>query len=178
MVSTPEARAVTPQTVAKKSLVAIGVALIVLFVAGAVLARTVGNTSKETSSAAATTAGSAQATSKTTTTKDWPSDTLLSALLGTGAALVLVGLLYSRITTIKLPGGSEIDLSPDEKKKVAEKVAKKVQDKAVNPEEAPQITVAAVETLRREKTRAGFLQMPDDKVDQAVDAAIENPSFS
>src|SRR5207302_7795099 len=40
------------------------------------------------------------------------SDTLDIFLLGVGLVLVLVGTLYSRISKIGLPGGSEIDLTP------------------------------------------------------------------
>ena len=66
----------------------------------------------------------------TTTTKNLPSDTLLTTLLATGSILVLAGLLYSRISAIKVPGGGEVDfITADDKQQVQDKVAEAIANK-------------------------------------------------
>jgi len=66
-----------------------------------------------TSAATTTTATGTVATAgrSSTVTKSPPSDTMLTEILGVGALLMLVGFLYPRINTIKLPGGAELDLA-------------------------------------------------------------------
>lgn len=64
----------------------------------------------EKSGAGTTTATSTTKTAggtETTTTTVTPQEGVLLALLGTGAVLVLAGALYTRPTTLKLPGGAE-----------------------------------------------------------------------
>ena len=101
-------------------MVAGGSLLVALFVVGMVDARGIGNETTETSPVAAGMASSSPAagdtTTKTTKTKNAPSDTLLTAILASGAALIIVGALYSRISTITLPGGVSIGLTTQETK--------------------------------------------------------------
>jgi hypothetical protein len=155
-----DAKVIVPETRAKKSLVWIGSLLIALFVAGIVLTRTVGNTTTKITSSGTT----------KTTTKTFGSDTLLTALLATGAALIVVGLLYSRISVIKLPGGAEIALNPDEKKAVEAKVKEKVEQEQIPPEAAPMLTMEALDEARSQKLRRGVLTLTPDEVGQVVDA--------
>ena len=172
---------VVPESKAKHSLVVLGLALIALFVIGVLLARFIGSETEEVSTPAAATTGvdtTSAATSevtKETTTKEWPSDTLLTALLATGAVLFTVGLLYARISVIKVPGGGEITLSQEEKDKVAEKVAEKVNANQVSPEDAPRVTMAALERLAVEKQMLGPAQLSLERVGAAVDEATPPP---
>jgi hypothetical protein len=118
---------------------ALGAVLLALFVAGAVIAQTEGSeTRKTTPEAKTTTTSSGEAkkeasgpTTSTTTSgaitetetrTTTPQEGVLLALLATGALLVLVGALYSRITTIKVPGGGELVLSPEETKAVSDTI--------------------------------------------------------
>lgn len=64
-----------------------------------------------TSASTTTTATPIAGTSSLTVTKNPTSDMLLTELLGVAAVMMLVGFLYPRINTIKLPGGGELDLS-------------------------------------------------------------------
>lgn len=168
------ATVVVPETKAKKSLVWIGAVLIAMFVIGVAVARLVGSESEETSSPTTDTTATAQVT-KTTKTKDLPSDTLLTAVLATGGVLIVVGLLYSRISAIKLPGGGEITLTTEEKEKVAAKVAEKVSEGRVEAEAAPQVTLAALDQLTIEKQAAVAPQLPDAQVEATVEAVVQRP---
>jgi hypothetical protein len=126
-------------------LCALGVLLVALFIAGVVVTRTPGNESTKTTPNAVTTttgdtttgagsgneAGSSKTTSTTSTeggvsseaTENAPSEGVLLAVLGTGVLLILVGALYPRLATVKLPGGAELVLTPEESKQVEGHVA-------------------------------------------------------
>lgn len=152
-------------------LVALGSLLIALFVAGLVIARTTGSETTTTApagrpgstSATAAVHTQAAATSTTTTTKSTPTEAELLALLGTGVVLVLAGALYSRLSAIKLPGGAEIDLTPEEKTAVAHEVATQAarvaKTTSPNHEQLAQTTAdaldAALDSARLMKLRAG-----------------------
>jgi len=84
-----------------------------------------------------------------TTTKSWPSETLITSLLAVGAVLIIVGFLWARITSIKV-AGAEIGLSDDEKEKVAETLTAKV-PKEANAEDAAKAAVGVVTALTQEK---------------------------
>ncbi|HEY1688016.1 MAG TPA: hypothetical protein VGF95_04050 [Solirubrobacteraceae bacterium] len=74
-----------------------------------------------------------------------------------------VGALYSRVNAIKLPGGAEIDLSPDEKSAVAHEVATQAAEAATavgaDHEQVAQTTAhalgAALDSARVMKLRNG-----------------------
>jgi hypothetical protein len=88
-----------------------GAVLVVAALAVAAVAWSVGS---ETTTTPATTGAAS-----TTSTTSPPSDNLIIAILASGAALILAGGLYGRITSLKLPGGVEVGLSQEEKEKVA-----------------------------------------------------------
>ena len=95
----------------------------------------------------------------TTTTKSWPSETLITSLLAIGAVLVIVGFLWARITSIKV-AGAEIGLSDDEKEKVANALTEKVPEGA-NPEEAAKAALSAVSALTEQKATGAALTDAD-----------------
>lgn len=142
-------------TKAKWQLVLLGSVLILLFLGGAAYSLGVGSKKKVVRNPGR----------ETTTSRDVPSGSLLEALLATGATLIVLGLFYGRITVIKLPGGSELDLSPVEKNAVAATVKKEVVAGKVPPEAAPAVTVAAMEHARERKAAGSF---SDDDVTSAV----------
>ncbi len=121
---------------AHRALVAIGVVLVLLALAVAVVGRLAGTVVTKNGDS--------------TTTKSWPSDTDFTALLSSGAVLVLTGFLWSRISAIKLPGGAEIDLSSDEQKQTAAAVAEKLGPNAA-PQKVAEETQKAVSAVRRAK---------------------------
>lgn len=145
----------TAATKANRPLVALGAAMVALFLAGVVYSLAIGSKT--------TVVG--PLLHRTTTTRSAPSGTLLEALLATGATLMVLGLFYGRITVIKLPGGGELDLSAVEKNAVAEGVRKEVAAGKVPPEAAPAVTVAAIEHAREQKAVA---PLSDDDVTSAV----------
>jgi hypothetical protein len=199
---------------AKGFLVAVGFLLMALFVAGLIAGRVYGTQTEETSTptssgtteatttgaSGATAAGAAASATSTsgatmttkTTTKNFGSDSLLTAMLASGAALFALGFLYTRISAVKLPGGAEIDLNPEEKDKVKEEVQKRVKDGEVVPEAAPAVTLAAVDQARAAKmsqwgssselgnpvvdwgtaTSGWGSGLSDEEVAQSVDSAV------
>jgi hypothetical protein len=154
----PDRQVFFQQTQAKKSLVVLGAFLIVLFLAGVVLTRVVGNT--------------ADTVGTRTTTKVFVSDTVLTAILSTGVFILLIGLLYSRITAIKLPGGAEIDLRPQEEHLLRAKVKETIvthddldrQDLGSLLSEARHFAIA-------QKVDTGTFLLSEHDIDQAVKQA-------
>ncbi len=141
----------------KKSLVWIGSVALALGLALIVLTWAVG--SKTTESPAPSSNGAQTATEKTTKTRSVPSEGLITAVLGTGAALVVVGFLYGRISTIKLPGGVEVSMSKEAEKKTIEKaVAKHPND----PEKAATVAQKAQSLLLVEEPGEGTAVSPTD----------------
>jgi hypothetical protein len=164
-----------PGTKRKTSLVVLGLVLIALFLVGLVLARVWGTETVETSTPTSTTA--TQVT-KTTEAKELPSDTLLTALLATGGILVLLGLLYTRITAIKVPGGGEITfIKPEEKEQVKEKVTAAIEEKkaagaTVSEADAAKVAVDALANLAEQKKQITTGPAPSEVVDSAVQSAV------
>ena len=142
-------------TKANRALVVLGAVMIALFLAGEAYSLRIGSKTKVT----------VLPGRQTTTKRDAPSNSLLEAVLATGATLIVLGLFYGRITVIKLPGGGELDLSSVEKNAVADTVKQEVVAGKVPPEAAPAVTVAAIEHARERKAVA---PLSDDDVTSAV----------
>ncbi len=143
-------------------LIALGVVLVICFGAGTVYARSAGSETVEKAGA-----GSGDKASKTTTTKNAPSETLLTTLLGTGAALIIVGALYGRISTIKLPGGVEVSMS----KEAEEKTIKKSVEKHPNEPDKAAAVAQKAQTLLLQEAEEGSTTPTDGDIDAAVDLA-------
>jgi hypothetical protein len=157
-------------------LIFFGLLLILGFAYGVYYARDSGSVVVETPAAAETgsagatgasgaggTTGEAKATTKTT--KNAPSDTLLTAILGAGAALFIVGVLYGRISTIKLPGGVEVSLTKEEEEETAKKSA---EQHPGDPQKAAMVAQKAQALLREEKAR-GLVALPEANIESAVE---------
>ena len=147
---------------AHEALVAIGLVLAVLAVAVAVSGRVAGTTVTKKGD--------------TTTTKSWPSETEFTALLSSGAVLVLTGFLWTRISAIKLPGGAEIDLNSDEQQKTAAAVAAKMGPDAP-PQKVAEATQKAVSAVRRAKASVApptvaTPTLPDDRIEEVVSSVV------
>lgn len=159
----------------KQSLVIIGSVLLVLFFALLIFNRAVGSETKEKSqpttqpsgnqATSGTGTGAASETEKTTEKKDVPSDTLLTAILASAAALILAGVLYGRISTIKLPGGVEIDLNKAEKETIAQQVAEQMPD--ADRETVATVTQQAATEVRHLKASGGAVA-PPEKIGEIV----------
>ncbi len=171
----PKSVAVPVKTKPSWTLIICGLVLAAAFIGGLVFSYKVG--SKETvvghpGSTETITTGSVPVTttvqaSQTTTKKGVPSDNLLQGLVATGAILIVVGVLYGRITTIKFPVG-EIDLSPDEATKVATEAAQEAS--ATSPQSVPAVTAAALAHARAEKRQGGGA-LTDADITEAVQKA-------
>jgi hypothetical protein len=136
---------------AHKWMVVIGVSCLSAAVVTAILGRVSGS--------------SVEKVGTTTTTKAWPSETLITSLLAVGAVLVIVGFLWARITSIKV-AGAEIGLSDDEKKKVAAALTQKVPED-VKPEEAATAAMSVVTALAEQKAAGAALT--DAEISKAVE---------
>jgi len=178
------------------ALFALGVLLILMLVVALVVARTNGTetrtisppTSTSTTSYTTTVprcvpcrstprAGSGSTTTATggtskTTTKGMPSEAVLLSLLGTGAILVLAGALYNRLSAIKLPGGAEITLTPEEREQVAAKVAEKA-GAGADPEAVARATAAALPLAHATKLVTG-VALREPEIDQAAAVGVES----
>jgi hypothetical protein len=168
-VQRPDPKVVIPKE-ANPWLIALGCVLILLFVAGVGFNRAVGSETKETKPAAASEGAAAEpqeATTTTTKSKDVPSETLLTALLGSGAVLILVGVLYARINSIKLPGGAELTLTQKEEEAATEKVTAVLPDDA-DPQTVAKVTQATLAKMQEEKA-AGRITVPEAKIEHIVE---------
>lgn len=144
-------------------LIALGIALVICFAGGTVYARTAGSETVEKPGP------EAKATeAKTTTTKNAPSETLLTTLLGTGAALLIIGVLYGRISTIKLPGGIELTLSKEAEKKTIKKSLEKHPNQ---PSKAAEVAQTAQTLLLQGAGEGG--SPTADPSDAEIEHAIE-----
>lgn len=156
---------------AHRGLVVIGGLLIVLVIVVGAVDRFAGSETKEVTTPAKV---KGEKEEKVTETKAVISDTLLTTLLGAGAALILVGVLYARISAIKLPGGTEIDLlNKDDVKASADAVAKEAEQK--NTQDPKAIAAATAETLaivNQEKTSSAQ-ELPAEAYEQAAAKAFE-----
>jgi hypothetical protein len=167
-VQRPDPKVVIPKE-ANPWLIALGCVLILLFVAGVGFNRAVGSETKETKPAAAGegAAEPQEATTTTTKSKDAPSETLLTALLASGAVLILVGVLYARINSIKLPGGAELTLTEKEEEAATEKVAAVLPDDA-DPQTVAKVMQATLAKMQEEKA-AGRITVPEAKIEHIVE---------
>ena len=145
MVGAPVKEQVQHHQGAHPSMVAIGAACLIVAIAVGILGRVSGTTVEKVGD--------------TTTTKSWPSETLITSLLAVGAVLVIVGFLWDRITSIKV-AGAEIGLSDDEKEKVADALTEKVPEGA-KPEEAAKAALSVVSALTEQKAAGGGLTDAD-----------------
>jgi flagellar basal body-associated protein FliL len=144
-------------------LIFLGCLLVVLFAGGVVYSRVVGSETREISPPAK----KASVIPKVTKIKSVPSETLLTAVLASGAVLILVGVLYARINSIKLPGGAEIGLSTEEKESAAKKVAEVLPADA-DAKTAAKVTLATTDKMRHAKTTGAF-NVPDAKIGEIVE---------
>jgi hypothetical protein len=127
--------------------------------------------SKTTTGASNSTTTTAAGASRTTT-KSTPSEAVLLALLGTGAVLILAGALYARLSVIKLPGGAEIQLSPEERERVIEQVAANAG--AASPPDVAHAMAAALQLAHTTKTVSGGV-LDADGIRQAAAAVTPAP---
>lgn len=156
----------------RRTLFAVGALLILLSAVGVILSMVVG--SRSITSASPTTSNTAGAaktttTTTTTTTKNVPSNELIIAALGAGAVLVAISGLYGRITSLTLPSGIEVDLSQEEKERVARRAIRQAQDQTSDADQLAQVTAEAIERGKALKA-AG---LPETKwVDAAAEKAV------
>lgn len=134
----------------KKSLVLLGVLALLLGLALIVVTWSVG--SKTTETPAASSSSAKTAAKKTTTTKSPPSEGLITAVLGTGAALIVIGFLFGRISTIKLPGGVEVAMNKEAEQETIEKAVEKHPGE---PEKAAVVAQKAQALLLQENAGGG-----------------------
>jgi heme/copper-type cytochrome/quinol oxidase subunit 2 len=142
------------------AMVAIGAVCLIVATVVAVLGRASGSTVEKVGD--------------TTTTKSWPSETLITSLLAVGAVLIIVGFLWARITTIKV-AGAEVALSDAEKKDVADTLTEKVPEDA-DPKEAAAATVNVMTALTEEKATSGPLTQA--KISAVADQHFEGLTTS
>jgi hypothetical protein len=109
--------------------------------------------------------------SKTTKTKEFPSETLLTALLSAGGVLILVGALYGRVTSIKA-FGAELGLAPAETNKVVQKVTEKL--KGEPAEKVAEALPTALDHARGRKQVTGVARLSDRDIDAVADAAARS----
>lgn len=159
----------------KPAVIAVGVLLIALFVAGLVLSRAVGGETTEKTTPGPCTGTTTTTTSctasqeKTTQTKSFPSEALLTALLTTGGVLILVGLFFGRITSIKA-FGAELGLAPRETDKVVKKVTEKLKDQ---PEKVGDAIPAALNQARAVKQTAAGATLSDRTINALASNVAE-----
>jgi hypothetical protein len=159
-------------------LIGLGAIMVIAVAIGVFYARDSGSETVETSPPAQSNSSQPQATVKTT--KSAPSDSLLTTVLGAGAALIIIGVLYGRISTIKLPGGVEIGLTKNEEDKAAKMIGEKLKEKAdgeVDPVETAKATQEAADLLLQAKARvqakAGPIELPEDEMVSVVEKVVE-----
>jgi hypothetical protein len=144
MVDAPVKERVQQMEGARASMVAIGAVCLIVAIAVAILGRVSGTTVEKIGD--------------TTTTKSWPSEALITSLLAIGAVLVIVGFLWTRITSITVLG-AEIGLSADEKEMVANALTKKVP--GAKPEAAAKAALNVVSALTEQKAAGAALTDAD-----------------
>lgn len=141
-------------------MIVVGFIIIAAAAAGVIYARSAGTTTSEVTNA--------DKTIKETTTKNAPSDTFLLSVVATGAALVIIGALYSRITTITLPGGTVLGLNQSEKEKITKEVGKTAEQKGLDSEKTAAATTKALDRARAKKTMIGTLELDDQALTEVV----------
>jgi hypothetical protein len=162
-------------------LVVVGAILLALFIEGFVAGQKTGSgtgtttqavtsTVKTTTSASMTTTVTTQPKAVTSTSVSGPpSEGLLLALLGFGSASLLAGGMYTRISTIKLPGGVELDLTPEERAAVTAQLTSHVT--GADPATAITAMEAALELARSKKIVSGK-PLTESAIEDAVTKGI------
>jgi hypothetical protein len=164
---------VAVRTEVKGPLVAIGVALVVLAIVVAGLSWGLGTKTTETEPGKQSASAKIEKTKKTYA---GPSETLLTAVIGSGAALILIGFLYGRISSIKLPGGVDLELTPDEAEKATEKALEALPD---NPDpkvaaKAIQQTQDAVLATKAAMHSTSVAEVPEEQIEQVATNVVES----
>jgi hypothetical protein len=162
----------------KQSLVIIGGLLIVVALGLAALNWSIGSETKETTPSSTTPATKVSTTTKKTTSG--PTEGLLTAILGSGAALIIVGFLYGRISSIKLPGGVEVGLTPDEKEKGAKETIEKLPDNAGPAKTAEAIQATQYHMLRTKanlQAKAGITELTEDDIKSVAEKVVAKMSL-
>jgi hypothetical protein len=149
----------------KKSLVWIGAVALLVGLGLMILTWTIGTQTKETPPASSD--GAKTATEKTTTTKSGPPEGVVLAVLGTGAALIVVGFLFGRISTIKLPGGVEVGISKEAEQ---ETIKKAVEEHPDDLDKAAKVAQHA-QALLVQQVDPNAMKPPDAVIEQAVQRA-------
>ena len=156
---------------AHKGLVVLGSLLVILVIACGIYNRAEGSETKEVTTPAL---NKGEAEEKTTETKAVFSDTLLTTILGAGAALILVGVLYARISSIKLPGGTEVGfITEKDVKEATDAIAKKAAE--TGTEDPKKIAAATAETfaiVNRSKASA-TTELPPETYERAAAQGFE-----
>ena len=153
-------------------LVVIGVFLVIAAIGAATINWTNGGETTETTKPGK---DATVQTEKVTKTKNGPSESLLTALLGAGAGLIVIGFLYGRISSIKLPGGTVIGLNAEEKKAATQKAIEANPD---DPKKAAEVALASEDRLLAQKLNTASVSLPEKRIDevvQAVTAEAEEP---
>lgn len=158
-------------------LIGLGAIMVVAVALGVFYARDKGSETVETNPPTQSSPSQPQTTVKTT--KSGPSDSLLTTVLGAGAALIIIGVLYGRISTIKLPGGVEIGLTKDEEDKAAKMIGQKLEEKVdgnVDPVAAARATQEASDLLVQAKARVqakvGPVELPEEEMTSVVEQVV------
>jgi hypothetical protein len=116
-----------------------------------------------TASTTSTAGGTAQETSDNA-----PSEGVMLALLATGAVLILAGALYTRLSTIKLPG-AEIGLTPEETAAVAANVV----GKAAGGASADDVGHATADALAAATASKASPALDPEEIEEAAVAALK-----
>lgn len=156
----------------KHALVVVGALLVILAIVVAGLSWGLGSKTTETEPAKSDAVSQVEKTKKT---YSGPSDNLLMAVLGSGAALILVGFLYGRISSIKLPGGVDIGLTAEEAQKAAKKTLESLPDDTdpATAAKAIQKTQDAVLAVKATQHAEAVAQVPDDQIGELAESAAE-----
>lgn len=153
-------------------LISLGGLLVVLFMGGVVFARGWGSETVTSPVPSSTGSASEAPAAKTkSTTKAAPSDTILTAVLASGAALIMAGALYSRISTITLPGDVKIGLSNKETTTTKDTAAK--QAGGLTEAQVVEATTRAVEKVKEKKAATGAIELPPDDVERLTKTAVD-----
>lgn len=143
-------------------LVGIGLLVLLLVVIAVIWAATDGTVVTEKT----------QGTTKTTTTEAVPSDTLIGVGLALAGVLIVLGMLWSRIASIK-GAGIEVTLDSDEVGETKDAVAETArQMNKTEPEAVATATTRAIKKVERRKAEKGTLHTQDFV--EAAEEAMES----
>jgi uncharacterized protein HemX len=157
----------------KQSLVIVGGLLIVAALGLAALNWSIGSETKETTPSSSTPTAKASTTTKKTTSG--PSEGLLTAIIGSGAALIVVGFLYGRISSIKLPGGVEVGLTPEEKEKSVKETIEKLPKTANAATTAEAVQATQYHLLQAKagmQAKTGITELPEEEIQSIAEKVV------